>query len=200
MATVETLPPHQPTNLASNLPPAADGLQLPHDILLPDPVSGWPPAPGWWLLMALVLALGVWAIVRWRSERRRRAPLRLALAELNLLAHNPGLSDRAFLSACNQLLRRVAIIRHGRADAAGLIDERWLDFLDNSQGSFRDKRIDADSGTLAFKHGPGRALLSAYQADSVCDRPALQALIRTWLQAQYPPRRLRHLLKRRSHV
>ena len=43
---------------------------------LPDPVSWWPPAPGWWMLAALTLAalaLIIWLIVKYiRKTRYRR--------------------------------------------------------------------------------------------------------------------------------
>ena len=44
--------------------PAASNLQL-RDIHLPDAVSWWPPAPGWWLLLGgLLLALLFIRVIR----------------------------------------------------------------------------------------------------------------------------------------
>ena len=50
------------------------------DIHLPDPVSWWPPAPGWWLLFGLSLVLG--GLLVWHRLRRRRREAAARQAEL----------------------------------------------------------------------------------------------------------------------
>jgi len=47
------------------------------DIHLPEPVGWWPPAPGWWALLALALAgAAAWGWLAWRRRTRvRRAAL-----------------------------------------------------------------------------------------------------------------------------
>ena len=58
------------------------------DIRLPGEISWWPPAPGWWILAALVLFSGVFA---WRAYARARDTkllLSFALAELQLCMKN----------------------------------------------------------------------------------------------------------------
>ncbi|MGB5726303.1 MAG: DUF4381 domain-containing protein, partial [Thiogranum sp.] len=48
------------------------GSELPlRDIHLPDPLSWWPPAPGWWLLLTLLVAialLGGYLLHRYRRN------------------------------------------------------------------------------------------------------------------------------------
>src|SRR5690606_20856396 len=79
------------------------------DLHLPDPVGWWPLAPGWWILLALVLValLLAWRVLHLR--RRRNAARRLALAELaRLEAAYAADRDLARLaSALSQLLRRA---------------------------------------------------------------------------------------------
>ena len=41
------------------------------DIHLPQAVHWWPPAPGWWVVAALILALTIW-LVRFLQRRYRR--------------------------------------------------------------------------------------------------------------------------------
>ena len=58
------------------------------DITVPEPISWWPLAPGWWVVTAIVLLAIVAALVvmvrRWRRNAYRRA----ALAELDSLGEN----------------------------------------------------------------------------------------------------------------
>ena len=98
----------------------------------------WPPAPGWWLLLAalLLLALGLWRFDllwrlrlpvptlrlgswRWEAARELRR-LRRDLATAPIKDSACGLSE---------LLRRIAMARHGRAACAGLNGADWLGWL-----------------------------------------------------------------------
>ena len=60
------------------------------DIVVPPPVSWWPPEPGWYVVGGLAIALTVWAAwrgwERWRAAAYRRA----ALAELRRLEARAG--------------------------------------------------------------------------------------------------------------
>ncbi|MBS1202779.1 MAG: hypothetical protein H6R22_1288, partial [Chromatiaceae bacterium] len=66
---------------------APDPLAGLRDWHLPDPVSWWPPAPGWWLVAGLALAACALTLHWWLRRRRRRhgAPARAALGELERL-------------------------------------------------------------------------------------------------------------------
>ena len=81
----------------------SDGLVL-RDVHEGTAPPWWPPAPGWWLLLGLVLALlGIWAWHRWRLRRRRQTILRLfdeAVAR--------GGTPAEQVAAMSELLRRAA--------------------------------------------------------------------------------------------
>jgi len=112
--------------------PATDALAALRDIHLPEAVSFWPPAPGWWvLLLALLIVAALSCLaVRWR----RRSIKRAALRELEAAQRDFGSTgDTAELAASlSSVLRRVALARFARAEVAGLHGAEWLGFLANS--------------------------------------------------------------------
>ena len=107
-----------------------DPLEALHPLRTPPPVDAWPPAPGWWLLAALLLAalaaLGFLALRTWR----RRAHLRAARRELAALRARFADDPAALTAATNALLKRVALARYPRRETAALSGGRWLAFLD----------------------------------------------------------------------
>lgn len=92
----------------------------------PPPASWWPLAPGWWGLAILIVAIIAGALVWWRRRpvRLRRAALR----ELKQLEANAA-DDAALARGLQQLVRRFAVARFGRAAVAGLSGERWIGFV-----------------------------------------------------------------------
>ena len=98
----------------------------------------WPPAPGWWLLLA---ALALLALALWRLDLvwRLRVPIPLitlgswrwdAGRELRQLRRNAAAASvKDTASELSALLRRIAMARHGRNACAGLHGEYWLAWL-----------------------------------------------------------------------
>lgn len=113
----------------------ADPLAGLRDIHLPEAVSIWPPAPGWWLLLVLVVAIsvGVWF---WRRARRRSLR-RAALAELFALetAHAGDADREALARGLSALLRRLALRSFGARRVAALRGADWNRFLADTGGS-----------------------------------------------------------------
>jgi len=102
------------------------GLEALRDIHLPEPMSWWPPAPGWWGVAALLLALGL--LASWLLRRRRARTSRLALRELARIEADFGAgADRTRLAGeLSALLRRVALARFERTRVAALHGEAWI--------------------------------------------------------------------------
>lgn len=148
-----------------------------HDIHLPARISWWPPAPGWWLLLAIaLLAVGVlYAVHRLRNRNHWR---RFALMELTRLREQHAsqhFAPRAVVSELSILLRRVAISRFPRAEVAALNGDAWLVFLDRGLGE-----------NAAFQSDAGRLLTSVpYRPEMAIDPSTLSAvfaLAERWLK------------------
>jgi hypothetical protein len=159
---------------------------------LPEPVSWWPPAPGWWLAAVLSLALLVLILRLWRVRRSRTAPARAARAELGALRARlaDGSDGRQFVAAISVLLRRLALVRFPPDQVAGLAGPQWLAFLDRTGGGG------------GFTQEPGRLLAEvpyrpAGEGDSPSgDRSATSAdlmgladLADGWIRAHWEPSR-----------
>ena len=123
-------------------------------IQLPAEVSAWPPAPGWWILAALVLtALLLGGYLFWKA-RRRSAYRRAALQTLNALRetrdhHTPS----SYLQAINGLLTQTAITAYPQHSVAALHSDAWLTFLsEQSDLPFSDKA--AALGQISYQAAP----------------------------------------------
>lgn len=120
-------------------------LSLLHDIVLPEAVSWWPPAPGWYVVISLFLcatAIGAWwSWQRWQTRRYRRQ----ALEELRVLREtSDDLGSAA--SSILILLKRTALAAYPRAQVANLSGEQWWAFLDRTSAG---SRFTSDFGPLA---------------------------------------------------
>ncbi len=106
----------------------------------PEAVPWWPPAPGWYVLAALVFVGFVWlgwrAICRWQENAYRRVAERLI----------DQIADCGALDELPEVLKRTALSAYPRADVASLSGDSWLAFLDGTLG------------TTDFIRGAGRPL------------------------------------------
>lgn len=145
------------------------------DIHLPAEPSWWPPAPGWWLLAALLCLALAWA---WRLLARKRSAHRLRRAlreELETLRREHA-EGAAQVAAISLLLRRAA--KRYAPEALTLRDDDWLRFLD------------AGDAERPFTQGPGRLLLDGpYRPRiDVAEADALAAVVRPRLDAFVTPK------------
>jgi len=151
------------------------------DIHLPDPVSWWPPAIGWWLLagLGIVLILAVAAGLR-RRARARGSAAAIATHELRQLRGAwAGHGDaQRLVQDLSTWLRRAAMSLATREQAAGLTGERWHTFLDELAGA----AVLADGGehdVRLLAEGPYRRDVSMSRSDG----ERLLALSERWLRA-----------------
>jgi len=97
-----------------------------------DAIPLWPLAAGWWYLLGLIglllllTGLRYWLFYNagwlgWRGDARRQ------LRELKKAL--PVEDPQAVAGRLSELLRRIAMVRSGRQQAAGLTGEHWLHWL-----------------------------------------------------------------------
>ena len=97
------------------------------DIHLPDASLWWPPAPGWWLTLLLLLTLAL--MLPWLLRRLRHRPLsRLTLDEFERIRGEfaNGAPERRAVNDIARLLRRTVISYRGRAAHAATTGAGWI--------------------------------------------------------------------------
>ncbi|OBT07949.1 hypothetical protein A9264_05635 [Vibrio sp. UCD-FRSSP16_10] len=105
-----------------SLNPMLSGLAEPS---LPNPISWLPNAPGWYLLVALLICFAVYRGYRLIRQYQVNAYRRLALAELERLKSQPD-----GFRHLPQLLRKTALCAYPRCDVAPLLGSQWEAWLD----------------------------------------------------------------------
>jgi hypothetical protein len=157
-----------------------------------DGVPWWPLAQGWWyaigVLCVLLMLVGIrfWLIYHgpwlgWQGDARRK----LRALKKVLSTEDP----RVVAGRLSELLRRIAMARSGRREAAGLTDEEWLHWLQQH-----------DSSGFAWEKRARVLLTAPYMPpEMTVERKELAALIRAarrWIDTSKPPRQPGNLKKR----
>lgn len=147
-----------------------------HDIHVPPPISMWPVAMGWWLLlMGICLVSGLLFFTKnyWVKLRRKKALLQAwqNIQQQYELDNNAALA----LNALSILLKKAALQYYPRDQVAGLHGEAWLNFL--SQTS---KTIDTQKA---------RELLNemVYQQQIQEDISYGFKMVKEWIEQQRKP-------------
>jgi hypothetical protein len=152
-------------------PENADLLSQLRDIHGAPGVPWWPPAPGWWLLAALLLVLALYLLNRGRKAwlrrlRRRRGLGWVADVERDI---DPAAAPQAFVAAINRIFKVVALSAFPDRNCARLQGAEWTGFL---QQELAD---DPDASQLSvLAAGP-------YQPAPRFDADALGRLARAWI-------------------
>ncbi|WP_394129836.1 DUF4381 domain-containing protein [Shewanella maritima] len=97
-----------------------------HDIVLPPQVHQLPIAPGYWVMLILVLATLLWLFSRWRKAKQYHQPRKQALLLLEQLPNN----SQNLAIDINSLFKRTAMSYLPRAQIAHLDGDAWTQWLE----------------------------------------------------------------------
>ena len=94
-------------------------------------IDWWPLAPGWWVLLAIAIALLFALALHLRRRHQRNAYRRIALAQLQALhtAYTSEQNASDYLSRLNALLKSVALRAYPREQVASTYGVQWRNFL-----------------------------------------------------------------------
>jgi hypothetical protein len=131
------------------------------DIVVPPPVSWWPLAPGWWILLAAIgviaVLLGRRAVRRWQGNAYRRT----ALAQLR---------ESRSPADVNTLLKRTALAAFPRVGVARLAGRSWSNWLRETGGADLDQEV-ADALSMG-----------SFRGDNPADLTAAREFARRWIR------------------
>ena len=97
-----------------------------HDIIVPESVGFFPLAPGWTIVLLLLLALLFHILVKAYTRYKRSLYRREALKELGTYRQH----SKKNASSVLLLAKRVGIAAYGREVIAKLYDDTWWDFME----------------------------------------------------------------------
>jgi len=142
------------------------------DIHSAPPVPWWPPAPGWWVVALLILAVLLWfgrqLLARYRVHQRRQQMLGW-IDHLNATI-DPQKDPQAYLSTLNRVFKVVALRAFPEQQCAGMAGEEWTDFL---QRNLNAKQFEEALSVLAS--GP-------YNPTPQFDSGIVSELARAWIK------------------
>ncbi|HFE37133.1 MAG TPA: DUF4381 domain-containing protein, partial [Gammaproteobacteria bacterium] len=112
-----------------------EALQDLRDIHAPEPISFWPLAVGWWVLLGLLILL-LFLFLWWLKARKKPNYKKLANEEFKNIKANYEIQQNAY-QAANELavLIRKTLLATDKQQVAGMVDEEWLSYLDKKSRS-----------------------------------------------------------------
>lgn len=142
------------------------------DIHLPDPVSWWPPAPGWYVLAGMAILVSATGAA-WYWWRLRTAFKRAACRELEAIKQRYSSSEDVHqaMREVSVLIRRVALTLGPRERVAALLGQEWFEVLD----SWSNAKV------FTVELGPTLAV-APYQPAPNLDVTSVLARVEAWLR------------------
>lgn len=148
-----------------------------HDVIPPPPIPWWPPAPGWWILFAVLCVMAVAGSIWLYKRRQHFLATRYQREADGLLDAIPDSADTLEqLQHIARVLRRAAISAYGRERVGTL---PWLELAVLPGNGILDEHSLALLGRALYQQLP----------PGTDEINALLAQARRWLQL-LPPHRV----------
>jgi hypothetical protein len=144
------------------------------DIHIPEAISWWPLAIGWWITLA-VIPIFLWISFLIYKRLTRNTAIKSAKKLLTELKQDKTKNEMQKLQEISALIRRVAISISPREECAGLTGIAWLEYLDSS---LKEK---------SFSQGIGKCLIEVNYWKTLPENFKLKELINLterWLKVQ----------------
>lgn len=117
-----------------------------HDIINPDAVGFFPLAPGWIIVLFLLLALLFHFTIQAYKYYKKSLYRREALKELGAYRQYSKENAGSLLS----LAKRVAIAAYGREKVANFYDDTWWDFIEKHSKAHVSRQEREDIAKLLY--------------------------------------------------
>ena len=114
------------------------------DIHLPEAISAWPPAIGWWIL-ALLIPLSLFLLFKGYRHLTRKTALKSAKQHFKVLQAATELTPQQQLQALSSLMRRSAVSLYPQQEVSSLTGVAWIEFLNQHS---KNNEFDAQLGDL----------------------------------------------------
>ena len=140
------------------------------DAHTPDAISWWPLAIGWWVLIALIVGLSVFTLIRFLKNRKINVYRKLASQELNrqFMVWQDKQNASDYLQAANAIIKRAYL--HISNESAGLSGAAWVSLLNtHTRVELSAETADALTGQL-------------YQKSPTVDISRVHNEINSWLR------------------
>lgn len=105
------------------------------DIKIPAPISWWPLAPGWNILMALLLAMIILSVVVIYKAKAKKKCLTTLQSEIANLYDQYSNDSHQYAQRLSPLLKRIALLRFTPSEINALHGKTWEDFLNKHSRS-----------------------------------------------------------------
>jgi len=142
------------------------------DVHLPEAVSVWPLAIGWYIVIGviiLIIAGLIWWQIRQRKKQQQINEIEQLLSAIE--TKSSFTNDDEIIGECSILLKRVAILKFPEQQPQLLFGSKWLQFLDTT------------GKTTEFSKGHGMCLGEIYQQQQIENKQQFFALLKTWLRS-----------------
>lgn len=102
-------------------------------VIAPEPVSFWPPQPGWYLVIVILLLIIIYGVNKYLQYQKKNRYRKLALQQFEIIKNSSHpIPDQNIILALNKLLKVTAINGFPRKEVACLSGKAWVNFLEQS--------------------------------------------------------------------